>query len=416
MKRTVRWIASLLAALLLVMLAGCQEEVPAEPEPSESQLWETMPALTYGQMEYEKLKVEPWYCGRAEATGFNRWAETKDGLYYSKAGTLIYADRVDTSLWIPVCNKPICNHAQNNITCHGYIGWGTFLIHNNRIYFTEITTMFPEYANGEQPQTALFSRALDGTELRLELKLEDTSHTNGGSQKSIIMGSSWLYNTERMNADGSYTGRSYYHNLLDSSTKVLFDKTYPDHNDVDDALEFAELYKLYGDKTVLNGFFGNDYQRIVNEEMVATGAKDYATEGDYLSGNVLRQFRSNEGYYDINLETGEEVHLADAQLKNSQSFIVLPNCIIETTLGSENHQEGNQHSMMLFDGESWRTVILPEELSQNYTLDMPFEMGVVTSDRIFILVYTSQSNSRCDVYQILLGEDELMLEYCARWN
>ena len=116
------------------------------------------------------------------------------------------------------------------------------------------------------------------------------------------------------------------------------------------------------------------------------------------------------------METGEEVHLADAQLKNSQSFIVLPNCIIETTLGSENHQEGDQHSMMLFDGESWRTVILPEELSQNYTLDMRFNIGVVTSDRIFILVYTSQSNSRCDVYQILLGEDELMLEYCARWN
>ena len=111
-------------------------------------------------MEYEKLKEEPWYCGRAEATGFNRWAEAKDGIYYSYGMTLMYTDKAEVGLWVPVCDKPICNHAQNNSTCHGYIGWGTFLIHNNRIYFTEITTMFPEYANGELPQTALFSRAL----------------------------------------------------------------------------------------------------------------------------------------------------------------------------------------------------------------------------------------------------------------
>lgn len=411
MKRTVRWIASLLAALLL-LLPGCQEQAE-DPAITESLHWETMPALTYGQMEYEKLKVEPWYCGRAEATGFNRWSEAKDGIYYSYGMTLMYADKAGIGLWVPVCSKPICNHAQNNITCHGYIGWGTFLIHNNRIYFTEITTMFPEYANGELPQTALFSRALDGTELRMEQKLEDTSNTNGGSQKSIIIGSSWLYNTERMNADGSYTGRSYYHNLLGSSTKVLFDKTYPDHNDVNEALEFAELYKLYGDKTVLNGFFGNDYQRIENGEMVLTGAKDYATAGDYLSGSVLRQFRSNKGYYDINLETGEEVHLADSQLKNSQSFIVLPNCIIETTLGSENHQEGEAHAMMLFDGESWRTVALPEEVSQSYTAEMPVAIGAVASDRIIILVYKNMYYSRCDMYQIMLEDSELFLEYCT---
>ena len=127
-----------------LLFAGCAEEVPEAPEPGESQLLETMPALTYGQMEYEKLKVEPWYCGRVEATGFNRWAEAKDGIYYSYGMTLMYTDKAEIGLWVPVCDKPICNYAQNNSTCHGYIGWGTFLIHNNRIYFTEITTMFPE--------------------------------------------------------------------------------------------------------------------------------------------------------------------------------------------------------------------------------------------------------------------------------
>ena len=170
---------------------------------------------------------------------------------------------------------------------------------------------------------------------------------------------------------------------------------------------------IHGDHTVISSVLGIDYQKIANGQMVHTNAIAYAKKGDYLSGSILRQFRSNNGYYDINLETGEEVRLADAQLKNSQSFIVLPNCIIETTLGSENHQEGDAHAMMLFDGESWRTVALPEELAQIYTLDMPFEMGVVTSDRIFILVYTSQRYSRCDMYQIMLEDDELFLEYCT---
>jgi len=414
MKRTVRWIASLLAAVLL-LLPGCQAQ-PEDPAITESLRWETMPALTYGQMEYEKLKVEPWYCGRAEATGFNRWAETKDGIYYSYVKTLMYADKAGIELWVPVCNKPICNHTAISWNCRGYIGWGTFLIHNSRIYFTEDICRFPEFALDEGNQTALFSRALDGSDLRLEQQMEDAVIANGGSLVSVILGSHWLCNFEKLNADGSFTGRSYSYNIIDGSASVPFEETYPDQYDVNENLEWAELYRLYGDLTVKNRFLGTDFYRIENGGMEATGAKDYATEGDYLSGNVLRQFRSNEGYYDINLETGEEVHLADAQLKNSQSFIVLPNCIIETTLGSENHQEGDQHSMMLFDGESWRTVILPEELSQNYTLDMPFKIGVVTSDRIFIMVYDSMYYDRCDVYQILLGEDELMLEYCARWN
>ena len=414
MKRTVRWIATLLAAVLL-LLSGCQAQ-PEDPAITESLRWETMPALTYGRMEYEKLKVEPWYCGRAEATGFSRWAETNDGIYYAYVTNLIYADKVDTKLWVPVCNKPICNHAENNWTCHGYIGWSSFFIHDGRIYFACHNDSFPELSGVKATSEGLYSRALDGSDMRLEKLIEDAIVTNGGQLNCTIMGHYWIYNIEKMNTDGSTTGTCYCYDILTGALTVPFNKTYPDESDYNANQLSQWRHKLHGDPTDRNFLFGNDYYRVENGEMVATNAEAYAKAGDYLSGNVLRQFRSNEGYYDINLETGEEVHLADAQLKNSQSFIVLPNCIIETTLGSENHQEGNQHSMMLFDGESWRTVILPEELSQNYTLDMPFEMGVVTSDRIFILVYTSQSNSRCDVYQILLGEDELMLEYCARWN
>ena len=410
MKRTVRWIASLLAALLLVMLAGCQEEVPAEPEPSESQLWETMPALTYVQMEYEKLKVEPWYCGRAEATGGNVWAEVKSGYYLSFGGFLRYTDKAEVLNWVPLCSKPNCSHAGRYPSCNAFINWDQFFIHDGRIYSVSQFAFYRDLITVNGDGLALFSKAMDGTDVRLEMLLEDAVVTNGGFLDSQIVGTYWIHGGEKLNADGSCTAFCYSYNIQDKIAETLFYETYPDQNDVD--INFLES-DIHGDHTVISSVLGIDYQKIANGQMVHTNAIAYAKKGDYLSGSILRQFRSNEGYYDINLETGEEVHLADAQLKNSQSFIVLPNCIIETTLGSENHQEGDAHAMMLFDGESWRTVALPEELTQIYTLDMPFEMGVVTSDRIFIMVYDSMYYDRCDMYQIMLEDDELFLEYCT---
>ena len=73
----------LLAAILFI-LTGCREEdqLVVDPSVTESLVWETMPTLTYGRLEYEKLKVEPWYCGRTEATSSNHMAETEQGYYY----------------------------------------------------------------------------------------------------------------------------------------------------------------------------------------------------------------------------------------------------------------------------------------------------------------------------------------------
>ena len=410
-------ITRMIALLCVVVLcfAGCQqsEEVPSI---TESQIWETMPALTYGQMEYEKLKVEPWYCGRMEATGLNLWAETKDGFYHSSLvypGSLIFADKGEMFNWVHVCRKPNCTHPEGSFTCESYIGFSTFSIYDGRIYFAAHNDFFPELSLTKDSSEGLYSKALNGADMRLEKLMEDTVITNGGYATCGILRNYWIYNTEILNADGSVTGITYCYDILTGMLTTPFYMAYPVEADYHSEMRCPEYYKLYGDPTVINLFLGTDFYRVENGEMVPTNTETYAKAGDYLSGCILRQFRSNEGYYDINLQTGEEVHLADAQLKNSQSFIVLPNCTIETTLGSENHQEGDQHSMMLFDGESWRTVALPEELTQSYTLDMPFEMGVVTSDRIIILVYNNQRYSRCNMYQIMLGKDELTMEFCA---
>jgi len=98
MKRTVSILLVML--MTLAMLAGCAEEIPetpTEPQPGESLVWETMPKLTYGVMEYEKLEMLPWYNGRAEATGSYRWAETAQGYYRLNTENMVltYADKAD---------------------------------------------------------------------------------------------------------------------------------------------------------------------------------------------------------------------------------------------------------------------------------------------------------------------------------
>ena len=99
----------LLLLCLAMLLCGCGKE--AKEIPVSSYIWETMPALTYGSLEYEKLQAEDWYCGRCEATGNGKWAETDLGYYFMYDFNLFYADKEDLSNWVPLCNQPDCKHS-----------------------------------------------------------------------------------------------------------------------------------------------------------------------------------------------------------------------------------------------------------------------------------------------------------------
>ena len=133
----------------------------------------------------------------------------------------------------------------------------------------------------------------------------------------------------------------------------------------------------------------------------------------------MRCYRQNDGYYDINIQTGEEVKVADAQLQDASAFIMLPNCILESTMAWENYEgqgvtptEG-EHKLLLFDGETWRTVELPNELR---TADAAqcIRVDAVTSDKIIIASYntfTIYKNMKNYYYIIDLSEEYLKLEY-----
>ena len=393
--------------LLLALLSGCAEEapeIPTEPEPTESRLWETMPQLTYGVMEYEKLEVLPWYAGRLEATGRGGWAESKDGFYRS-SGKLWYCDKSDMSLMIRVCSKPNCTHGRS-MGCNAEVSWGDFVIRDGRIYFAAISEDVPElYLKREDGYVAnaIFSRALNGSDGRFEYEIEDTVLSNGGGFKSILRSGYFVQNSTKLEPDGTWTGTSYY--LSEEGLQLLCKITY------DSQPTQSNLWpaSFYGDSVFYNSYLGQELYCVKDGEVVEVNAAAYEEKGGYLSGNTLRQFRTNEGYYDIDLETGDEVLLSKPRLENSIARILLPNCIIETTIGSENHPKGTEHIMEFFDGENWQTVQLPKKL-QYVSSSTNFRDAVIASDRILLRIKVGGTTI---LYQIMLGQEKLTMEFCC---
>ena len=114
-----RIITSILALLLTAaMLPGCAQEAvpetPTEPEPDESMLWETMPQLTYGVMEYEKLRILLAYLKengvevKTVSGGSTGTAQIKaaEGLYTElQAGSYLFMDATYRTLDLPFRNS-----------------------------------------------------------------------------------------------------------------------------------------------------------------------------------------------------------------------------------------------------------------------------------------------------------------------
>ena len=141
--------------------------------------------------------------------------------------------------------------------------------------------------------------------------------------------------------------------------------------------------------------------------------------GSYISGDTLRFFRSGEGYYDRNLESGEEIFLAPACLENSESCVLLPNCIIESTLlfpaSRENRTPGMEHSLVYFDGECWCEVQLPKELKQAGSSVILTPLAITSDSILFYCMDSTPTSATYSVklYYISLNAEEKTLEYMA---
>ena len=396
----------LLVLVMLLVATGCGEETPEMilEDRSESKTWESMPTFTYGQLETEQLTVVPWYDGRMESVSGNTWLETKDGYYEVSGSWLYYADKENLDLWVPVCNKPNCNHTPSSwsydqVRCNAWVGGNSVWIREGRIWFEAGMDYYselnpdPENIRGN----AIYSKALDGTDTRMEFRHDAMElSTMGGGSSGYEQGS--RYSIVILNTIGA-DGLENLSVLLMTAqgAKIV-------HEQKGENLSVGHGWSpFYGDDAFYIYAIGQDLLRLEGEELIPMDVSAYEANGGYLSGNFLRQFRPGDGYYDVNLETGEEVKLCDPQLESSTADIVLPNCIIEHNINAKDLDVNAPREMRIFDGTQWRTVQLPEEL-QYQQIPGAFIFSRFGSDRIVFVAAGIGS------YQIMLDRDELTME------
>ena len=419
MKRFLSGLISIL--LLLSLLPGCAEEEKS-PASIGSEVWETMPKLTYGVMEYEKLQILPWNSGRCEATSYNTMAETETGYYMGRYATglaaarLFYADKSNLSLWVMVCNSPDCDHDNDN--CTAFMQYDQFVAKGGKIYYQR-TIDGTQYDTGNC-WYGLMSMLETGQEITVVEAPSDLPATVC-SAMTLLTSQHWLYNIVELDAYGNQTASAY--RFTDSGwTEVAKVENFEGTCQ----LRTAKNDMIHGDPIFQNGVLGMEgskYYLYRGDELVSVDLTGLQTKFAYLSGDVLRFFRFNDGYYDVNIQTGEEVKLADNQLENSFASVILPNCIVESTLvtylmedNNKNLPEGTVHAMRLFDGETWRDVTLPKELINANTSTYLWPLSVTSDTIIFFskdMADYMNRNSTTTYYIIDLTAQELTVEHLA---
>ena len=221
-RRILRILALLLGLLLL--LPGCNQEEQPDVIP-DSGAWKDIPQLNFGTLEYEKLSKLPWDSGRADGTGNYRIAETAKGYYFAVVTQqiLYYADKSDLHTWVPVCSKPNCGHGAGNLSCDAHVFGNSFLFYDGRIVFAEDVSKFRHLYPGNEPGQALFSRAIDGTDLQLEYVIEEGMATGGGRLSNYLSPEHWVYNVVRLQKDGTYIARVF--RRTEDKLEVVYEET-----------------------------------------------------------------------------------------------------------------------------------------------------------------------------------------------
>ncbi len=405
--------------LLLTLFSACQTEPPVDLETSSTGEHAAVDVTLPVQetLQTKLIEILPWNAGRAEETDCYFTAETEHGFYVEYGAMLYYADKSDMTNWVIVCPDAECEHKEGDPECGACI-IGTFVVKNDRIYYlTRKNRDMERWAQVEGFSTPfIVSMALDGTDSRIEHIFGTPENTMRSDSFSGAMFMTKDYAIESacyLNADGTYDA---WLTVVDEDGEYTL-HVITQENDNAHFSPWRRRRNIFGPITFASRVLDEKMTkafRLEGRELASVDFGDLDCDGGYLSGDILWVFRPDDGYYSVNLTTGEEVKLAENQLQHSQAYIALPNCILESTLlgyGScESRAEVQQHSLRFFDGVQWWEIELPEEL-QNMDAESYLELATVASDRIlFVFSQGMGQEQQWKTYQIMLGTEEPELE------
>lgn len=400
MKKWITWIV-IWSLLLPMLLCGCTQA--GEKGGLGSEVWVESAPLNWGTLESEKLEVLQWNCGRLEETGWHAMVETENGYYYTLGGRIFYADKDKIDNWVLLCNDPKCDHFE--VQCSSFSQSGLIAAKDGRLYFLESAGRSPHLYQNPGAGFYIVSTAPDGKDKRMAGLMKDVFTVNDAYMWTAWLDGVWLYYVEDIDERGN-------------SIKTLYaaseDGTWSFQAPEDAAGSYPYSNIIRGDPWFYWRTWSEKHLIQLRDGELIEGMDIslMPDHGGYISGNILRMFETNDGYYDVNTETGEKVKLAPAQLENSASVILSPNCIIESTLFGLVRNNRTEYAMEVFDGERWRSVDLPEEWLSASKNSFLVVRGV-SSDAIILAGRDFLNGNNETLYRIPLGGETLRLEYCA---
>lgn len=353
------------------------------------------------------------------ATSNYTMAETEDGFYMSYFGHLLYADKTDLRKWVPVCNKPNCTHGLNSFGCDAAIAGG-FRLHQGRIYYCDSDSDY-----GGSDDIVIVSMSASGGDRKVEHLISFPNQEHISQWRKCFLEDRMLLFCGCMTKAGTF--HNYVMQITPEGDQVLAEGQTDNMPSFLGTVTASE--DVWGDPAVLyrldsdSGEFGTVLYRPTEDGLVEIGdtaglglgnLADCDMTGAYLKGDILQVYRPNDGYYDINLATGEQTKTMDAQMEDSWSWHLTDQYILESPILFNHPAQGPEldpgpHTMLLYDGESWKPVTLPEEVSQisGTTHLVP---QAVASDRVFFTVANS-GERETRWYQMMLNEDEPKLTF-----
>ena len=406
----------LLLLCMALLICGCQM--------NNNQSSDSGCQLIYGTFETERLKAEPGNYGRSKELLAGAFVENETGYYRIADGCLYYADKTDLSEWVVVCPKPNCLHTVNEgCVARAYTDNG-MVFENGRFYFLAQAGTHQHLYNGGREVSGylLCSMAQDGSDMRMEHVCEEALLNGGGGLMGCFtFPGGYVVGLAKLNTDGTYTQQLW--NIDGAQEQLLFEREYDEEiRPMANIYSARFLYGLRGDRAFCTGMFGGDpFQNLCwvqDGELHTVSVDTIPYRLPYLSGNTLRAFATNDGYYDYDLLTGESVKLADPQLDNSGVFILQPNCILESTMifsgVPEVEEKANQmeeQRLMFFDGQQWHEVRVPDEILA--VMDTVY-LGVrgLFSDCV---IFSVTIDGAARLYRMALSAKQYKLEYCGEF-
>ncbi len=342
-------------------------------------------------------------------------AETNAGFYALFSGYLHYADKSDLTNWLPVCSKPNCTHDSDSPDCDAALAGGGFYLSQGRVYFCDSDSFY-----GGSNHLAIVSMSANGEDRKVAHLIPFPAQEQVVQWRNCFLAGKMLLFCSCMDQSGAF--HNYAMQITPKGDQVLAEGWTDNTPGFLGTVTASE--DVWGDPAVLyrldsdSGDFGTVLYRPTEDGLVAIGdtaglglgnLADCEMTGAYLKGDILQVYRPNDGYYDINLATGEQIKTMDAQMENSWGWRLTDRYILESPILFNRPAQGLEldpgpHTMLLYDGESWKPVTLPEEVSQisGTTYLVP---KAVASDRVFFTIDSSK-NYETHWDQMLLNEDE----------